>query len=183
MKRLPNTAYAVLGLLISKEAKSGYEVRKSAETLRYFYWSPAQSQIYSELRRLAALNYVTSELVPQRGKPDKRLYQITTAGVDAFTNWVNHAQLEPTMMKHAVQLRLFFGESAETEHLTALLQQYIDESTQALGQIAIVREFSELDEAYRWRGVVAAWSEARLEAEVEFATNLLRQLQAGELSS
>ena len=181
MKPLPNTAYAVLGLLVSGEAQSGYEIRKSAETLRYFYWSPAQSQIYSELRRLAGLAYVTSEMVPQAGKPDKRLYQITQAGVDAFTEWLNHAPLEPTMMKHAVQLRLFFGESAEAEHLTALLQQFIEESNQALGQIAIVREFAELDDAYRWRGVVAEWSEVRLEAEVAFATELVRRIKAEAL--
>ena len=180
MKPLPNTAYAVLGLLVSREAKSGYEIRKSAETLRYFYWSPAQSQIYSELRRLAALNYVTSELVPQQGKPNKRLYQITDVGCNAFTDWVNHAPLEPTMLKHAVQLRLFFGESAEPDHLATLLQQYIEESKRALGQIAIVREFSELDESYRWQGIVAEWSEARLEAEVAFATELLQRLRAGE---
>ena len=180
MKPLPNTAYAVLGLLVSREAKSGYEIRKSAETLRYFYWSPAQSQIYSELRRLAALNYVTSELIPQQGKPNKRLYQITEAGVDAFAEWVNHAPLEPTMLKHGVQLRFFFGESAEPDHLATLLEQYIEESKQALGQIAIVREFSELDEAYRWQGIVAEWSEVRLEAEVAFATDLLQRLRTGE---
>jgi DNA-binding PadR family transcriptional regulator len=180
-KSLPNTAYAVLGLLASGEAMSGYEVRKSAETLRYFYWSPAQSQIYSELRRLAARNYVTSELIRQDGKPDKRLYTITAAGLVAFRSWLNETPVEPTMMKHAMQLRLFFGQAADPARLTALLQQFIDDGEAALAQIAIVREYAELDPDYQWQGVVAEWSAAHYTTEVAFARELLRRLADGAL--
>lgn len=179
-KPLPNTAYAVLGLLAAGKAMSGYEVRKSAETLRYFYWSPAQSQIYSELRRLAARGYVTSELVRQDGKPDKRLYQITETGMTAFRNWLNETPVEPTMMKHAMQLRLFFGQTAEPVRLAALLEQFIRDGEEALAQIAIVREYAELDPDYRWQGLVAEWSEAHYTTEVAFARELLRRLADGE---
>ncbi|MCO5207550.1 MAG: PadR family transcriptional regulator [Anaerolineae bacterium] len=180
-KPLPNTAYAVLGFLAAGEPMSGYEVRKSAENLHYFYWSPAQSQIYSELRRLAAHGYVTSELVRQDGKPDKRLYQITEAGTTAFRVWLNETPAEPTMMKHAMLLRLFFGQSAEPARLGVLLEQFISDGEEALAQIAIVREYAELDPDARWQGIVAAWSEAHFTTEIAFARELLRRLADGEL--
>ena len=50
---LPGSAYAVLGLLSFGAELSGYELRQLAlNSLRFFYWTPAQSQIYRELRRL-----------------------------------------------------------------------------------------------------------------------------------
>ena len=74
---LPTTAYAVLGLLTFGEM-SGYDLKRMAnQSIRYFFWSPASSQIYSELRRLKSLGYATEREVAQERRPDKRLYQIT----------------------------------------------------------------------------------------------------------
>jgi DNA-binding PadR family transcriptional regulator len=72
---LPGTAYAVLGLLSFGPELSGYELRQLAlNSLRFFYWTPAQSQIYRELRRLAGLGYVTGREVSQDSRPDKVAY-------------------------------------------------------------------------------------------------------------
>lgn len=180
MASLPNTGYAVLGILATGHAMSGYEVRKSAENLRYFYWSPAQSQIYSELKRLAKLDYVHSEYVPQDGKPDKRLYTITTAGRSAFADWLNHKPVDPTMMKHAMQLRLFFGGQADPDALRQLLTQFVAQADEALGQLAIVRDYAEMDPDFAWSGIVAEWSEAHYHSEAAFARTLIERLDRGE---
>ena len=75
---LPGSAYAVLGLLSFGAELSGYELRQLAlNSLRFFYWTPAQSQIYRELRRLSGLGYVTGREVRQDGRPDKVAYSIT----------------------------------------------------------------------------------------------------------
>src|SRR5260370_40944249 len=53
MEDLSPTAWAVLGLLSFARELSGYDLRKWANaSLRFFYGSPAMSQIYRELRRL-----------------------------------------------------------------------------------------------------------------------------------
>src|SRR5690242_1918293 len=58
---LPATAWAVLGLLSFPGERTGYELKKWADSsLRFFYWSPAISQIYAELRRLEELGYAAS---------------------------------------------------------------------------------------------------------------------------
>jgi len=56
VEELPTTAWAVLGLLSFGRELSGYELRKWADaSIRFFYGSPAMSQIYRELRRLEAV--------------------------------------------------------------------------------------------------------------------------------
>ena len=63
---LPTTAYAILGLLSFGEEFTGYEVRQRAlSSLRYFFWSPAMSQVYTELRRLKALGLVAERAARQ----------------------------------------------------------------------------------------------------------------------
>ena len=58
-KQLPTTAYAVLGLVSFGET-SGYDLKQFADrSINYFFWSPATSQIYAELRRLKSLGYVS----------------------------------------------------------------------------------------------------------------------------
>jgi DNA-binding PadR family transcriptional regulator len=105
---LPNTTYAVLGFLSLHQELSGYELRKRAQNLRFFYWSPAQSQIYAELRRLLDLGLVEARDVEQQGKPDKRLYRINERGLAELSRWVNEGPVEPPVLKHSVALRLFF---------------------------------------------------------------------------
>ena len=60
---LPLTAWAVLGMLSFGRELSGYDLKKWADSsLRFFYWSPASSQIYAELRRLERVGYVESRI-------------------------------------------------------------------------------------------------------------------------
>ena len=50
---LPVTAYALLGLLSFGDSLTGYELKQRADrTLRFYWVSPAMSQVYSELDRL-----------------------------------------------------------------------------------------------------------------------------------
>src|SRR5919106_3112715 len=78
-KAFPTTSYAVLGLLTFGEM-SGYDITKVAEQSIGFFFTPAKSQIYSELRRLVSLGYSTEREVEQDRLPDKRLYRITERG-------------------------------------------------------------------------------------------------------
>lgn len=180
-KTLPNTTYIVLGILSRPEAEaglSGYDIHKWAEGLRFFYWSPAQSQIYGELRRLAKLAYVTSEKVPQEGKPDKRVYQITDHGRAAFQEWVNHQPIEPTVMKHAMILRLFFGHAAEPAHLIEQLQAFVTHTKEALGQLAIVEEYADSQPDMAYQALVVEWGLRYYETELATAEQMLAKLNA-----
>ena len=75
---LPMTAYALLGLLSFGDPLTGYELKQRADrTLRYYWVSPAMSQVYSELERLHDLG-----LVRRHGDERTTSYSMTAAGTD-----------------------------------------------------------------------------------------------------
>ena len=106
---------------------SGYDVRKVTEwSIRYFYWSPSFSQIYSELRKLEKIGLVTSRVDHDNGARSRRLYKITAAGLEAVTRWANDTPAEPPMLKHSVLLRVAFGHLADAVKLKELLQEHVE---------------------------------------------------------
>jgi DNA-binding PadR family transcriptional regulator len=174
---LSNTSYAVLGLLSFGKEHSGYELRKSAENLRFFYWSPAQSQIYSELRRLARQGLVASSEVIQQGKPDKRLYSITQKGKDEFRHWLQDSTLEPTVVKHSLALRLFFGHMAEPKQLELLLESFIKDTQKHLAELSIVQEPSAKGDTLSYPALIAEWGYSYYRNELEVAQKMLERLK------
>lgn len=107
-RNIPTTSYAVLGLLTFGEM-SGYDLAKVAEQSIGFFFTPAKSQIYSELRRLLTLGYATEREVEQDRRPDKRLYRITDRGRRALRGWLENAEVEGAEIKSPFLVKLFFG--------------------------------------------------------------------------
>ncbi len=165
---LPDTAYAVLGLLTYRNEASGYELRQLAlVSLRFFYWSPAQSQIYRELRRLSSLGYVTGRAVAQDRRPDKVLYCISDAGRAELTRWLENAPVSPPIIKYDAALRLFFGHVSTPERLRQLLDQHRHYLDQLLARLHEVRESLADDPSRAYAYVVAEWGEHLYGGEVE----------------
>ncbi len=176
-KPLPTTSYAVLGLLSFGQALSGYEIRKWAQNMRFFYWAPAQSQVYSELRRLEKRGFVRAEEVAQEGKPDKRVFTITAEGSAEFERWQREEPVGPTVIKHAMALRLFFGHASSPEGLIEQLETFIAETKEMLGQLAVVEGFFEGDPTFAYPELVMEWGTHYYEAEIEMARSLIARLQ------
>ena len=180
-KVLPNTSYTVLGILTLGKELSGYDIRQWTQGMNHFYSSPAQSQIYSELKRLEERGYVLSRMVAQEGKPDKRLYQITAAGMDEFKRWMASDELDTTtVMKHSVLLKLFFGHAATPAVLIEMLEKFVQETQKALGQLGIVQEFMEDDPALAYPALVAEWGTHHRQAELVMAKELIERLRNQE---
>ncbi|MEU9299446.1 PadR family transcriptional regulator [Streptomyces sp. NPDC048269] len=124
-RALPATSWAVLGLLSFGEELSGYDLKKRSDrSLRFFYWSPSFSQMYSELKRLEKAGYATSRKVAQEsGARDKRVYRITDDGMAAVREWVREAPVDPPVLKHGPMLRLWLGHLLEPEQMREVLVQ------------------------------------------------------------
>lgn len=121
---LPSTSYAVLGLLSFGRELSGYELKKWADhSLRYFYWSPALSNIYGELRRLEARGYVEARAVAQDELRNKRLFAITPAGRAALAAWVQGQPPAPLVTKDQLLLKVWAGHIVPGERLEALVAE------------------------------------------------------------
>ena len=120
---LPTTSYVILGLLTFREM-SGYDLKQLInKSITHFYWSPAKSQIYGELRRLESHGLVTMREVPQTLRPDKRLYQITPKGTEAMLQWLGTSGVEPDSYKSALLLKVFFGHMLSQDTTIGLLEE------------------------------------------------------------
>jgi DNA-binding PadR family transcriptional regulator len=174
--RLPNTSYAVLGMLSFGDELSGYQLKKRADNLRFFYWSPAHSQIYAELRRLEKLGYVTHREVKQLRRPDKRVYRITPEGQEAFESWMTDAPVEPVTLKHSVVLRLFFGHAGDPDRLREVLADYADRVSETIADLnGISDEISDSDQFF-YPAIVAEWGIGYYEAERRAALRAIQRL-------
>lgn len=123
---LPRTSYAVLGLLGFGEM-SGYDLKQFADrSISHFYWAPAKSQVYSELRRLRDHGYVEQREVEQENRPDKRLYSITDAGRRTLKGWLESSDLGPEIAKSPAVLRTFLGAGMAPSILVDRLREYAD---------------------------------------------------------
>jgi DNA-binding PadR family transcriptional regulator len=66
---------------------TGYDLAKTFSQSIGFFWHADHQQIYRVLRRLEENGLVTDELVVQQGRPNKRVYSITSAGLHRLTQW------------------------------------------------------------------------------------------------
>jgi len=172
---LPATAYAVLGLLAFGRELTGYELRKWSMNMRFFYWSPAQSQIYAELRRLLAHGFVTERLEERRGRPDKRFYRTTEAGMAEFHRWLQREPVEPLVIKHSVMLRLFFGHGADPDRLSDVLEDYARWLRQQNAELSALQP--ELSEPFTYPDLIAEWGELFYAAELAAVEKMRERLR------
>lgn len=97
--------YALLAML-DFEKSSGYGLAKRFDKSMGFFWTASFQQIYRELHKLEKEEFVKSEAIAQMGKPDKNIYEMTTAGEQALQTWMS----EPTkemMLKDPLLIKLF----------------------------------------------------------------------------
>jgi DNA-binding PadR family transcriptional regulator len=118
---LPATGYAVLGLLSFDRSLSGYDLKRWADhSLRYFFWSPAQSAIYSELRRLEDLGYVRA-VGSTEGPRARQRYRITAAGRRALAAWVASSTPPPIVKDHAL-LKVWLGHVTDVDTVRSVVE-------------------------------------------------------------
>jgi len=113
--------YAVLGLL-SREELSGYDVKRWMERPLGYFWSARHSQIYPELARLEEDGFVTHRVVEQSGKPDKKVYRITTEGLEALKEWVVQAPA-PRPVRDELTLKAYSVWLADREEAARLFRE------------------------------------------------------------
>jgi DNA-binding PadR family transcriptional regulator len=79
----------VLLALLAGEASHGYQLRaRLALAIGPLAGALNDGQVYVTLNRLEKAGLVTSERVGQAEKPDRRVYELTTAGRDQVTGWL-----------------------------------------------------------------------------------------------
>jgi len=175
---LSATAWAVLGVLsFPGEDRSGYEVKSWADrSLQYFYWSPALSQIYRELKKLESIGYVTSYTAPQDELRNKRLYRLTDAGREAVSTWAASSPIAPPVLKHGVILRVWLGHLLGTDKLRTVLTEHADYADRMHAEAAALEASAHRQKIWPYSELALRWSTRYFESEAELARRLLKDL-------
>jgi PadR family transcriptional regulator, regulatory protein AphA len=102
------TPNALLGLL-SLGPMSGYDVRQLIPRSIGHFWSESYGQIYPGLKRLETGGLAEKKTERKKGRPDRHLYSITTAGRKQLQHWLKLPVTEVEVPRNEMLLKLFFG--------------------------------------------------------------------------
>jgi DNA-binding PadR family transcriptional regulator len=174
---LPVTSYALLGLLTFGDELTGYELKQRADrTLRFYWVSPAMSQVYSELTRLKERG-----LVLARAWDDTTTYQISAQGRSALEEWMRESEPGFSVLKHPVALRLLLGHLVDPATTIAMLEAHVSALDAERAALLEVREGLRGADApgqpFRHPSLVADWGLDYLDSERRIVTTLIERLQ------
>jgi DNA-binding PadR family transcriptional regulator len=113
-----------LGVLTLGEA-SGYEIKKAFEEGPFAHFHAAGfGSIYPALNRLGAEGLVTCNEETQAGRPAKKVYRITPAGMAAFREALGKAPSRDTVRSECLFI-LFFGHLLAEAQRRRVFEQYL----------------------------------------------------------
>lgn len=178
---LPTTSWAILGLL-TFGTMSGYDLGKMVNASIGHFFSPAKSQIYSELRRLVDLGFASVEHVTQSDRPNKRLYSITPKGRQHLRSWLESSDVEPDSYRSPFLLKLFFGELMPKELLVTQVKAAHERAIGELAELERLEAQIKGRQEYLHPHRVLRFGLAHTRASVEWTGQVLEELQVLEES-
>lgn len=179
MPRCNKSRYALLGLL-NKRPLSGYDLKCIFNRFSAFHWNESNAQIYPMLKALEKDGLVSSEVDPDSGKRQRRIYAITAAGTDALNAWF----LEPVEMpKYREELLLKLSNS---QHLPAsVMLKHLDDYEFQLNnkRHVLMKQFEHIDSSHGARPDYAVltltydYAQMLLEAKLKWCQHARLRLQ------
>jgi DNA-binding PadR family transcriptional regulator len=116
---LSPTAYVILGM-VSREARSGYEIKALVDHTTRFFWAASYGQIYPELKRLSEAGLVEGVDAP-RGERKRTVYEITADGEEELGAWLRQPPSIYEMRDEGL-LKLFFAGALPQEEAVSILR-------------------------------------------------------------
>jgi DNA-binding PadR family transcriptional regulator len=163
------TSYALLSLLVidsdNQDGLTGYELKQRADfTLRFYWVSPAMSQIYTELDRLSSHAYVSTD-EEAAGKRTTKRFRITPEGRGALKAWLREPTDDFPVLKHPVALRLMLGAMMGTDEVKAMLDRYEEALAERRRELEAVRAMLGDRPSVAYAARVAEWGLTFFDAE------------------
>lgn len=109
---------------LSHGESSGYDLAKAFDVTVANFWTATAQQLYRELDRMEQAGLVTARVVEQTKRPNKRIFSLTPAGLDALRDFTTR-EPKPTAIRDELLVQveaLGLGDSAAIRsHVEALL--------------------------------------------------------------
>ncbi|MDG4860487.1 PadR family transcriptional regulator [Streptomyces sp. T-3] len=113
--------HAVLAALLDEEL-SGYQLAKSFDLGVANFWHALPQQLYAELAKLEADGLVTGREVVQDTRPNKRLFQVTEAGLAELERFAA-ASAKPSFLRDDLLVKVQACDLIDTEKVVADLTE------------------------------------------------------------
>ena len=114
--------HAILGLLSHDGPQSGYDLSRAFASSVVNFWHADQSQVYRTLDRLEDDGAISTRVIAQTGRPDRRVHSLTPEGWAELDAWLA-SPLEPRLGKDPLLARIFFAARLGHERVDALLEE------------------------------------------------------------
>src|ERR1700693_3018827 len=125
--QLTPTSYLLLGLIAREGPSTPYDLKRHVTATIGHFWSFPHALLYKEPARLADLGLLTEEREDDGRR--RRIFTITERGRAVISEWLATPAQEPTELRDAGVLQLFFADLGSADHRHAL----------AVAQLAIHR--------------------------------------------
>lgn len=112
--------HAILGF-VNERPRSGYDLKKAFDSSIAHFWPASQSQIYRTLDRLTRDGMVELQVIPQDGKPNRKVYHITETGLLELKDWLA-TPLPLTPWREAFFIQFYWADAISRDELMNLLK-------------------------------------------------------------
>lgn len=175
--------YVLLGYL-SWKPMTGYDVKKLIADSEILPWTASNNQIYQALVELHNDKWVTKNIEEQIGTPNRHVYTITDAGLQALREWVASEPEAPQTRKPFLH-QLMWAEGLDTQEMDALLEAYLNAVGEKLFFLRVQAEEGPDKpnrtprEKYLWDMIYKNWID-QYETELSWIRQIRRELQEME---
>ncbi|RVX47956.1 PadR family transcriptional regulator [Nonomuraea polychroma] len=118
--------HAVLAALLDGEY-SGYQLTKIFDVGVSNFWYAAPQQLYVELTRLEADGLVSGREVVQQGRPNKRVFKVTDAGVEELASFAA-APAKPLLIREDLAVKVHAVDVLDPAPVIAQLQERAEQA-------------------------------------------------------
>jgi len=107
---------------LAERPGTGYEIGQQFSRSIGHFWSATHQQIYRTLKKLHSDGLVSFESVAQDGRPDKKVYTLSSKGRTALRDWVG-TPTEPQQLRDELGVKIRAAEAADLPLLIGELRR------------------------------------------------------------
>ncbi len=173
--------YAILVSLHDKQG-TGYEIAKEFDNGVGYFWNATSQQIYNELGKLARDNLISFKVVPQRDRPQKKIYRITSAGKKALVEWLSQpTKIQP--IRDPLLIKLFASDLIPPSVLLEDIETHRKLRTQLLANLEALRDRKtasgkKIPKALRYKYFTLLRGIGALQAWLDWSTEVVQSLRS-----
>jgi DNA-binding PadR family transcriptional regulator len=132
--------HGLLGLL-RYGSMTGYDLDKIFKSHLKSFWYAQTSQIYRELNKMEDNKWLSSEIVFQEGKPNKKVYSITDLGNDEFIKWLTDVEQNDAIeVKQTFLMKMFFSADNDISITLKILEDFKESCQQRMQSLKVFVE-------------------------------------------